>query len=177
MAAGFSFRSLNELPWIRGSRTKPRSPKFKKPGAGYKRMCKNILIAYCSLRKTVGKVSPILVTLTSRSDSDFESSNLSLKENKPDGVIRTLTISTITFERTKAKFYGFRQTDCFYGVFQNMHTILQLDFLGVNTLKQQVFLSFRISETCANHFRPYLIFMASVRNENSLILRLHSRQT
>ena len=29
---------------------------------------------------------PILVTLTSRSDSDFESSNFSLKENKPDGV-------------------------------------------------------------------------------------------
>ena len=35
---------------------------------------------------TVGKASPILVTLTSRSDSDFESSNVSLKENKPDGV-------------------------------------------------------------------------------------------
>ena len=39
-----------------------------------------------SLRKTVGKVSPILVTFTSRSDSDFETSNVSLKENKPDGV-------------------------------------------------------------------------------------------
>ena len=39
-----------------------------------------------SLRKTVGKVSPILVTLTSCSDSDFEISNVSLKENKPDGV-------------------------------------------------------------------------------------------
>ena len=39
-----------------------------------------------SLRKTVGKVSPILVTLTSRNDSDFESSNVSLKENKPGGV-------------------------------------------------------------------------------------------
>ena len=39
-----------------------------------------------SLRKTVAKVSPILVTLTSRSDSHFESSNVSLKENKPDGV-------------------------------------------------------------------------------------------
>ena len=46
------------------------------------------LICYVqfSLRKTVGKVSPILVTLTSRSDSDSESSNVSLKENKPDGV-------------------------------------------------------------------------------------------
>ena len=39
-----------------------------------------------SLRKTMGKVSPILVTLTSRSDSDSERSNVSLKENKPDGV-------------------------------------------------------------------------------------------
>ena len=39
-----------------------------------------------SLRKTVGKVSLILVTLTSRSDSDFKSSDVSLKENKPDSV-------------------------------------------------------------------------------------------
>ena len=39
-----------------------------------------------SLRKTVGKTSPFLVTLTSRSDSDVEISNVSLKENKPDGV-------------------------------------------------------------------------------------------
>ena len=42
--------------------------------------------AECSMRKTVGKVSPILVTLTSRNDSDFQSSNVSLKEKKPDGV-------------------------------------------------------------------------------------------
>ena len=41
---------------------------------------------FYSLRKTVGKVSPILVTLTSPNDSDFESSNVTLKENKPDGV-------------------------------------------------------------------------------------------
>ena len=39
-----------------------------------------------SLRKTVGKVSPIPVTLTSRSDSNIESSNVSFKGNKPDGV-------------------------------------------------------------------------------------------
>ena len=39
-----------------------------------------------SLRKTVGKVSPIPVTLTSRNYSNFDSSNVSLKENKPDGV-------------------------------------------------------------------------------------------
>ena len=31
-------------------------------------------------------MSPILVTLTSRSDSNFERSNISLKENKRDGV-------------------------------------------------------------------------------------------
>ena len=34
----------------------------------------------------MGSVSPIPVTLTSRSDSNFESLNVSLKENKPDGV-------------------------------------------------------------------------------------------
>ena len=39
-----------------------------------------------SLRKTVEKVSPILVTLMPCSDSDFERSNVNLKENKPDGV-------------------------------------------------------------------------------------------
>ena len=32
------------------------------------------------------RVSPILVTLASRSDSNFERSNISLKENKRDGV-------------------------------------------------------------------------------------------
>ena len=31
-------------------------------------------------------MSPILVTLTSHSDSDFERLNVNLKENKPDGV-------------------------------------------------------------------------------------------
>ena len=41
---------------------------------------------FYSLRKTVEKVSLILVTVTSRSDSDFESSNVSLRENKHDGV-------------------------------------------------------------------------------------------
>ena len=32
------------------------------------------------------KVSPILVTLASGSDSNFQRSNVILKENKPDGV-------------------------------------------------------------------------------------------
>ena len=44
------------------------------------------MVSAYSLRKTVGKASQILVTLTSRSDSDVESSNVSLKENKPDFV-------------------------------------------------------------------------------------------
>ena len=47
---------------------------------------RSIYFALVSLRKTVEKVSPILVTVTSRSVSDFERSNVSLKENKPDGV-------------------------------------------------------------------------------------------
>ena len=64
------------------------------------------------LRETVGKVSPILVTLTSRNNSDFERSNGSLKENKPDGVNpnSNATISTTTVERMKENFYGFRQS-------------------------------------------------------------------
>ena len=56
------------------------------------------------------KVSPILVTLTSRSDPDFESSNVSLKENKPDGV-NPNSNDIDCYERMKEKFNGFRQTE------------------------------------------------------------------
>ena len=62
----------------------------------------------------MGKASPILVTLTSRSDSDIESSNVSLKENEPMALIQTLTVSTTTFEGMKEEFYGFRQTVLYY---------------------------------------------------------------
>ena len=65
---------------------------------------------HCSLRKTVGKVSPILVTLTSRSDSNFESSNVNLKEAKPDGVIPNSN-GIDYYVRKNEEFYGFRQTD------------------------------------------------------------------
>ena len=59
-------------------------------------------------------MSPILVTAyTSRSDSDFERSNVSLKKINLMALIRTLTISTTTFERMKEKLYGFRQTALF----------------------------------------------------------------
>ena len=57
-------------------------------------------------------MSPILVMLTSRSDSDFERSNISLTENKPDGVDPNSNWGSITaFERTKENFYGFWQTE------------------------------------------------------------------
>ena len=39
-----------------------------------------------TMQSAENRRKPILVTLTSRSDSDFESLNISLKENKPDGV-------------------------------------------------------------------------------------------
>ena len=64
-----------------------------------------------SLRKTVGKVSPILVTLTSRNDSNFESSNISLKEKKPDGVNPNSNDIDHYVRKMKEKFYGFRQTE------------------------------------------------------------------
>ena len=44
------------------------------------------LTYYTDCGKPQEKLSPILVTLTPRSDSDLERSNVSLKENKPDSV-------------------------------------------------------------------------------------------
>ena len=41
---------------------------------------------YTVCGKPYERVSPILVTVTSRSDSIFEHSNISAKENKRDGV-------------------------------------------------------------------------------------------
>ena len=56
-------------------------------------------------------MSPILVTLTSRTDSDFERSNIRFKQNKQDDV--DLNSNDLDrFERAKEKFYGFRQTEC-----------------------------------------------------------------
>ena len=68
-------------------------------------------ILHYSLWKTVGKVSPILVTLTSRSDSDFEVRTSASKKINLMALIRTLTISTTTFEKMKEKFCEIRQTD------------------------------------------------------------------
>ena len=57
-------------------------------GFNKKRFCKYDFFdqAYISLRKMVRKVSSILITFTSRNDCNLKSSNVSLKENKPDGV-------------------------------------------------------------------------------------------
>ena len=55
-------------------------------------------------------MSLILDTVTSLSDSDYERLNISFKENEPDGVDLNSNGLTTAFERTKEKFYSFRQT-------------------------------------------------------------------
>ena len=60
-------------------------------------------------------MSPIPVTLTSRSDFDFERSNVSLKENKPDEVNRNSNDMDDCIRKNKGKFYGFRQTVLEFG--------------------------------------------------------------
>ena len=59
-------------------------------------------------------MSPILVPLTSRSDSDFDRSNISFKENKPDGVDLNCNGLTTAFERTKENFCGFGRLNAAY---------------------------------------------------------------
>ena len=56
-------------------------------------------------------MSPILVTLTSSSDSNFERSNTSLKENIPDGVDPNSDGHDYCVRKNEGKFYGCRQTD------------------------------------------------------------------
>ena len=75
-------------------------------------------------------MSPILVTLTSRSDSDFERSNVSLKENKPDGINPNSNDIDCYVRKNEGKFYGFRQTE--YGV--NLFRM----FLAVKTALPEV---------------------------------------
>ena len=48
--------------------------------------------------------------LRHKSDSNFERSNISFKENIPDGVDPNSTVSAITFEEKQDELYGFRQT-------------------------------------------------------------------
>ena len=56
-------------------------------------------------------MSPIVATLTSHSDSNFERSNISRKENKRHGVDLNSNALDYCIGKTKEKFYGFRQTE------------------------------------------------------------------
>ena len=55
-------------------------------------------------------MSPILVTLTSRCDSDFECSNISFSENILNGVDLNSNGLGYCVRKKGGKFYGFRQT-------------------------------------------------------------------
>ena len=74
----------------------------------------------------MGKVSPILVTLTSRIDSDFERSKFSLKENKPDDVDPNFNDLDYYVRKNEGKFYGFRQTELVYCIIIYIFIISQL---------------------------------------------------
>ena len=66
-----------------------------------------------SLRKII-RVSLILVTVKSRSDSDFERSNISFKENNLDGVDLSYNVLDYCARKNKGKFYVFWQTDLLF---------------------------------------------------------------
>ena len=57
------------------------------------------------------RVSPILVTLTSCSDSNFERSNISFKENKPDGVDLSSNGLNYCARKNESQTVQFRQTE------------------------------------------------------------------
>ena len=65
-----------------------------------------------SLRKTVGTVSLILVTLRRHTVILISNDRTSAsKKINRMVLIQTLTVSTIAFERKKEELYGFRQTE------------------------------------------------------------------
>ena len=61
-------------------------------------------------------MSPILVTLTSRSDSNFERLNISLKENKRDGVDSNSNGFDYCVRKNEGKILWF-SADCLVYVF------------------------------------------------------------
>ena len=60
-------------------------------------------------------MSPILVTLTSPSNSNFELSNISLKENKQDGVDSNSNGFNYCVRKNEGKVLWF-SADCFNGI-------------------------------------------------------------
>ena len=61
----------------------------------------------------------ILVTLTSRSDSDFERSNVSFKENKPDGINPNSNDIDNYVRKNEGKILWF-SADCFFILVQQI---------------------------------------------------------
>ena len=56
-------------------------------------------------------MSPILVTLASHSDSNSNDRTSASKTMNRMVFIRTLTASTVAFEKNKEKLYGFQQIE------------------------------------------------------------------
>ena len=73
----------------------------------------HLFVFYSVCGKPQEKVSPILVTLTSRDDSDFERSNVNLKENKPDGVNPTSNDIDYYVRKNEGKILWF-SADCIW---------------------------------------------------------------
>ena len=67
-------------------------------------------------------MSPILVTLTSRSDSNFERSDTNLKENKRDGVDSNYSGINYDVRKNEGKYLWF-SADCTH-VYLNMKELV-----------------------------------------------------
>ena len=79
-------------------------------------------------------MSPILVTLTPYSDSNFEGSNISFKENKPDGVDPNSNGFYCCVPKKAGKLYGFRQTaQAEFSV--NVETLAAMFFFRLKSVK------------------------------------------
>ena len=71
-------------------------------------------------------MSPILVTLTSRHDSDFESSIVSLKESKPDGVNPNSSDMDYYVRKNEGKILWF-SADCVDRLLSQGYMVLRLE--------------------------------------------------
>ena len=73
---------------------------------------------------------PILVTLTSHSDPDFERSNISFQENKPDGVDSNSNGSYYCVRKKEEELYGFRQTEKHHRLGKRYFTLTKMKLIG-----------------------------------------------